>query len=189
MAPKSKMTLVDRIRLAQDFFRFSYQIGTPISYGSYPAKLDTIAVVIFGEHHLTREELNISEDTFGLCGTLLERLAYRLLAIELDSALQAKFGDWNTRRHHCDKFIRDACVVIHLLRNAVAHDVLEPKWNIHDPALRDEEFEIPGILKFKTKDANGNVLDGQLVKRSHFGGPIAIFRLSELLLPYLIDAA
>jgi hypothetical protein len=83
------MTPLNRIRMAQDFFRFAYLIGSPISFGlrvDFPAPPE---VRVWGKHSLEPDDLKLDPDSFALCGTLLERLAYRLLAMELDAALGA----------------------------------------------------------------------------------------------------
>lgn len=177
-----RMSSRTRIAFAQDFFRFAYRIGTPISYG---LKLDIPtppAGIIFGRHLFSAQDLEISDDNFALCGTLLERLAYRLLAIELNSALENKFGP--NRGAHKDDFVRNSCTVVRLIRNAVAHDILEPVWEI-PPSLKYTVFLIDGVLEFDTNGPDGTGLDGKLLKRLDFGGPIALFRLSEKLIPLL----
>lgn len=175
-----RMTPATRISFAQDFFRFAYRIGSPISYGLKVEVPASPAVVIFGKHSLSVSDLEMSDDNFALCGTLLERLAYRLLAMELNSALEKKFGDWRTRRSHKDDLIRNASTVVWVIRNAVAHDILDPMWKIDDPTLQNQNYQIADVLVFDTTGLNGKSL-----KRFDFGGPIALFRLSEKLLPLL----
>jgi hypothetical protein len=174
------MSSAVRISFAQDFFRFAYRIGSPISFGlkvEMPAPPEQI---IFGKHSLSSKDLEMSDDTFALCGTLLERLAYRLLAMELNSALETKFGDWKTRLSHEDDLIRNSSMVVWLIRNSVAHNILDPVWNISDPTLQNQQFRVSDVLVFDTTGLNGNSL-----KRLDFGGPVALFRLSEKLLPLL----
>ena len=170
------MSPASRVSLAQDFFRFAYQIGTPISHGIAVGP----ALVVFGEHALDAEDLQLSDDNFAFCGTFLERLGYRLLAMELNSALEARFGNWGRRCNHMDALIRNSSIVVWIIRNAVAHNVFDPVWKIDDLRWQNQQLEIPGVLVFDTTGLNGTTL-----KRSHFGGPIALFRLSEKLLPLL----
>lgn len=173
-----RMTPAARIGFAQDFFRFAYRIGSPISFGQ---KLELPAcpdVMSFGNHTLTSQDLEIPNESYELCGTLLERLAYRLLAMELNSALEKKFGSWGNRRRHADDFIRNSCIVVWMIRNAVAHDILEPMWKLGDPTLQNKQFTVADVLVFDTTGLNG-----QLLQRRDFGGPITLFRLSEKLAP------
>jgi len=171
------MKTVDRVLFAQDFFRFAYLVGTPISFGLKGELPDPPEVVIFGEHSLSTQDLEISKENFEICGTLLARLAYRLLAMELNSALEKKFGNWRARRTHADDLIRNSSAVIWMIRNAVAHEILEPVWKIDDPTLQNKQFVVADIFTFDTTGLNGN-----LIKRFDFGGPIALLRLSEKLL-------
>jgi hypothetical protein len=171
------MTPSARILYAQDFFRFAYRVGSPISYGIRVDVSVPPALVVFGKHSLSAKELEMSADAFALCGTTLERLAYRLLAMELDSALAVKFkGD--DRFEHKDNFVRDSACVVRLMRNSVAHNILDPVWKI-DRKLRGRKFVIADLLEFDTKGLDGKGLNGKPLKRLDFGGPIALYRLSE----------
>jgi len=172
------MTPLNRVAFAQDFFRFAYLVGSPISFGLPVHVPEPPALHTWGKHSLGAGETRLDPDTFALCGTLLERLAYRLLAMELDSALASALKG-EDRFGHSDAFIRDASTVIRLIRNTVAHNVLEPVWKI-DRKLQDRKFTIDGILTFDTTGLNG-----RLLKRLDFGGPIALFRLSERIVGYL----
>ena len=134
----------------------------------------------FGIFKMHDKDFELSEDTFQLCGTLLERLAYRLLAMELNAALEQKFGTWIQRRNHPNEFIRNASIVVWMIRNAVAHGVIDPVWKIDDPTLQNQIFSIPGLMEFDTGGLNGRQL-----KRLDFGGPIALLKLSEQMLPLL----
>lgn len=172
------MTPFERVKCAQDFFRFAYLVGGPISFGMKVTLPKAPSVVVFGRHSLYAEDFELPEEAFGFCGTILEHLAYRLLAMELDSALMVQFkgGD---RFGHINPFIRNASIVIRLIRNSVAHNVLEPVWKI-DRRFRNKRFEIDELLIFDTTSLNGRRLN-----RLDFGGPIALFRLSEKLMPFL----
>ncbi len=174
------MTSAERIAFAQDFFRLAHRVGGPISFGLQVQLPPMPAVWSFGKFTLTAEDFEMPDDAFELCGTILERLAYRLLAMELNAALEKTFGPWKVRCRHDNEFIRNSCIVVWLIRNTVAHDILEPVWKIDDKTLQDREFSIEGIMTFSTAGINGKHL-----KRLDFGGPIALFRLSEKLAPLL----
>jgi hypothetical protein len=73
--------------MAQDFFRFAWSVGYPISFGLKVEIPSPPEVHIWGKHSLEPKDLNLAPATFELCGTILTRLAYRLLAMELDAAL------------------------------------------------------------------------------------------------------
>jgi hypothetical protein len=172
------MTPLARIKLAQDFFRFAYLVGSPISFGLKVDIPAPPAVRVWGKHTLAPDDLRLHQHDFEFCGTVLERLAYRLLAMELDAALMNALSG-EDRFNHKDPFVQDASRVVRLIRNTVAHNVFEPVWKI-DRKLQNRKFEIAGILTFDTTGLNG-----QLLKRLDFGGPIALFRLSERVAEYL----
>jgi len=113
---------------------------------------------------------------------VLERLAYRLLAMELDSALSCALKG-EDRFNHSSAFVRDTSTVVRLVRNTVAHNILEPVWKI-DRKLQGRKFIIDGVLSFDTTGLNG-----RLLKRLDFGGPIALLRLSERVVEYLGNRA
>lgn len=175
------MTPLAKIRFAQDFFRFAYLVGSPISFGLKVDIPEPPAIHIWGKHSLSPADLRLNPDDFALCGTVLERLAYRLLAMELDSALASALSRAD-RFDHSDPFVRNASAVVRLIRNTVAHNILEPVWKI-DRKLQNRQFVIDGVLTFDTADLNGRPL-----KRLDFGGPIALFRLSERVVEYLQQA-
>jgi hypothetical protein len=172
------MKFVDRIKYAQDFFRFAYRIGLPLGHGLRLELPTPPGLVVFGKHRLAPEDFDISDDATRLCGVLLELLAYRLLAMELDSALEQKYN-YKDRFSHPDPFVRNSSIVVHQIRNSVAHDILDPVWKI-DRRIRDKKFLIPDFLEFDTTGLNGKPLG--LID---FGGPIALFRLSEKWVPLL----
>jgi hypothetical protein len=132
----------------------------------------------WGKHSLGRDDLQLDRNTFAVCGTILERLAYRLIAMELDAALGTELNG-EDRFNHPDEFVRNASYVVRLIRNTVAHNVLEPIWKI-DRKLQNRKFIIDGVLTFDTTGLNRRHL-----KRLDFGGPIALFRLSERIVDYL----
>jgi hypothetical protein len=171
------MNSQQRIELAQDFFRFAYLVGSPISFG-LKVDLPPPAMHVWGRHSLDQSDLHLDPTRFGVCGTILERLAYRLLAMELDAALIEEFNG-DKRFNHADDFVRNASTVVRLIRNTVAHNILEPIWKI-DRKFQNRKFTIDGILTFDTAGLNG-----KLLKRLDFGGPIALFRLSERVVKYL----
>lgn len=176
----NRMTPAVRVAWAQDFFRFAYRVGSPISYGFTVELPEAPAAAVFGQHTLTSKDFDMTRESFEICGTLLERLAYRLLAMELNSALEKRFGDWKARRGHPDEFIRNSCIVVWAIRNAVAHDILEPVWKFDDTTLQNRKFPVDGVMSFDTTGLNG-----RLLRRFDFGGPFALFKLSEKLAPLL----
>jgi hypothetical protein len=139
---------------------------------------DPPAIHVWGSHNLSQSELRLDPDSFALCGTILERLAYRSLAMELDSALTVEFSGQD-RFNYNDAFVQNTSIVVRLIRNTVAHNLLDPVWKI-DRKFQNRKLVIDGVLTFDTADLNGRRL-----QRLDFGGAIALFRLSERVIEYL----
>jgi hypothetical protein len=72
-----------------------------------------------------------------------------------------------------EREIEDAFQISRLLRNAFAHNPFAPVWKI-DRAYRDVVFDVPDVISL---DSNG--LDGEPVRRVHYGGPVAVLRFLE----------
>src|SRR6266702_2169604 len=108
------MTPLQRIELAQDFFRFAYLVGSPISFGLNIEFPEPPAIHAWGKHSLGESDLRLDPNKLVLCGTILERLAYRLLAMELDAALSDRFSG-DDRFNHTNDFIRNASAVVRLI--------------------------------------------------------------------------
>jgi hypothetical protein len=157
-----------------EFLSFAHLVGSPFSFGLTVELSDPPELYVVGEHALRREDFKLEPDEMAICGTILERLAYRLLAMELDSALSEKFRG-HDRFNHSDPFIRDASVVVRLIRNAVAHNILDLVWKV-DRKLQGRKITIQGVLDFDTSEINNKTLN-----RLHFGGPIALLKLSEMI--------
>lgn len=77
--------------------------------------------------------------------------------MELDAALTKAFAG-EDRLNHGDEFVRNASVVVRLVRNAVAHNVLDPVWKV-DRQLRGKRFSIEGVLDFDSGDLHGKRLN------------------------------
>src|SRR5215471_11282160 len=89
----------------------------------------------------------------------LRQLTFRMVLRSLVTlAGLAKFGGWRTRCAHEDELIRNASVVVWLIRNAIAHNILDPIWNINDPQLQNKQFPVADVLVFDTTGLNGNPL-------------------------------
>jgi hypothetical protein len=97
----------------------------------------------------------------------------QLLAVEMDSALKSAVEE---RLDHDNPQVRDASVVVWQLRNAFAHDPLNPVWRVSDPKYH-RTYHVPPLATLDLK-----ILNGQSVQRRHFGGPLALLKLADLTL-------
>jgi hypothetical protein len=121
--------------------------------------------VNYEEIALTKEQADIASD-------YLERTATYLMSITIKDALKDVYGD---PKNHSDNRIVAAYQISRLIRNAFAHSPIEPKWSI-DPNCRDKQFAIADVIFLNTKGLHGKKFDWR-----HYGGLLAIFRLSKFV--------
>jgi hypothetical protein len=91
-----------------------------------------------------------------------------LAAVQVHTALEFVHPD---PFHIPEPEIAAALQIARLFRNAFAHNPFGPVWEIRD-AWKNRAFYAPGVISLDTSG-----LDGQPVKRKHYGGPLAILRL------------
>ncbi|NET40181.1 MAG: hypothetical protein F6K19_50980, partial [Cyanothece sp. SIO1E1] len=100
----------------------------------------------------------------------LEHCGTYLSAVQVHTALEAIHPNpFNIP----EKEIADAFQIARLIRNAFAHNPFNPVWEIRNK-WKNTVFNVPDIITLDTSD-----LDGKIVKRKHYGGPISILRFIE----------
>lgn len=70
--------------------------------------------------------------------------------------------------------------IARMIRNAFAHGPFSPTWSIEQDC-RDQIFKVRNIIKLDTTDLHGTRFDWR-----HYGGPLALFRLSRFLRIHLL---
>ncbi len=156
----------ESLESAQIFFKFAFGIQ-PWS------KIDFIYYdkFIWGGHIATKKELKLSKQNEQRAVALLHHIAIYLLATQIDTILE---GTYRNRFKHRNRNIRSASWVARLIRNSFTHNPFSPRWLIDRNA--EDSISVKNIIKFDTKN-----LSGKFVEWSHFGGPIALLRLSEFI--------
>lgn len=155
------------IKNAQTLFKFSLgtsatrpELGYLTSFASY-------------QHTANEEDLKLTrEQEFG-AADLLEHVATYILAVQIDAALEAAYPN---RLESADQIVRATSSIARLIRNAFAHNPFAPKW-IVDRNVVNKEFTVPEIISLNTTDLNGKD-----VERRHYGGPLALLKLSAFVL-------
>jgi hypothetical protein len=165
---------VDRIRFAQDYYRFSELVGLRLGFGR-PIEIAPPSIYVWGRHALGRDGLNLPTRRLHECGRYQRLFGVHLLAIEMNAGLEKAIPN---RLFDPDQNIRAASEIVRLLRNAFAHDPLRPKWQI-SARVAGRTLSVECVKpQFKLDTAK---LDGQIVQRRHFGGPLALLALSEFV--------
>ncbi len=102
----------------------------------------------------------------------LQRSSTFLIAVAIKDAIKSAVPN---PKQCADSNIRSAYQVSRLIRNAFTHAPFHPIWSI-DPNCRDQKFEVQDIIELDTHE-----LDGQPFDWRHYGGPLAILRLSQFV--------
>jgi len=100
----------------------------------------------------------------------LQRSCTFLIAVAVKDAIRAAVHD---PKNHTEIKVSSAYQISRLIRNAFAHAPFHPIWSI-DPDCRDRTFEVGDIVSLNTKGLNEQPFDWR-----HYGGPLAILRLSQ----------
>ena len=132
--------------------------------------LKYIGTFSYGKHIMSAKELTLTAEEEKRAAVILEHSATYFMALQLDDILIKLFPD-PTR--HQDANIRNGAQIIHLIRNAYAHDPLEPTWRIPHYC----ENQIITIEKIISLNTAG--LDGKTLKQMDYGGPISLLRLVQ----------
>lgn len=125
-----------------------------------------------GKHVVRYGEVALSEDDAECAACYLQRSATFLMAVAMKDAIRVALPDPKT---HSDPDVRCAYQISRLIRNAFAHAPFHPVWSI-DPDCRDQTFTVRDIVKLDTTGLHGQPFDWR-----HYGGPLAILRLSEFV--------
>jgi hypothetical protein len=125
-----------------------------------------------GKHNVTYDEVALRQDQADYAAHYLHRAATFLMAVAMKDAIRATVNDPRTSTN---PDVRAAYQIARMIRNAFAHAPLTPRWSI-DKDHRDQVFEVPDIITLDTKDLDGTPFDWR-----HYGGPLALFRLSRFV--------
>jgi hypothetical protein len=125
-----------------------------------------------GEHRVQYEEIALRHEQADYAACFLHRSATYLMAVAIRDAIRAVVSD---PKAASDPIIRAAYQIARLVRNAFAHAPFSPVWSI-DEDCRNKVFVIPGLIDLNTTGLHGTPFDWR-----HYGGPLALFRLCQLV--------
>jgi hypothetical protein len=125
-----------------------------------------------GRHRVQYDEIALRQDQADYAACFLHRSATYLMAVAMKDAIVAAVADPKTSTN---PDVRAAYQISRMIRNAFAHRPFSATWSI-DEDCRDTTFAIPGLIEFNTAGINGKPFDW-----SHYGGPLALFRLCQFV--------
>jgi|ERR1041385_7348741 hypothetical protein len=130
---------------------------------------DYLSEFSYGRHLATEEELRLDPDDEKVSASALEHCATYVMALQLDNVLKNVIED---RFKHADPDIKSAAWISRLIRNAFAHNPLHPEWQIYSECDK-RVYAVKDIITLSTTGLNG-----KYVEKMHYGGPLALLRLS-----------
>jgi len=143
------------------------------------AKINKCAGMTYGKHVLNADEMRLSSDDAALAASVLDHTVTLSLAVWIRQAFQDVLPD---ARNSEDWNIRSAFEISRLIRNAFSHSPADPTWNI-DPICRNKNFVVEDVIQLNTTDIDGSHFDW-----CDYGGPIALYRLSQWVRQYILAA-
>lgn len=158
------------LRLAELQFRLASAVRLSVAVGTQP--LDLPVEWTHGKHRVRYSEIAITKDEADCAAWNLHQSATFLMAVAIKDAIRVAVPDPKT---HLNADVRSAYQISRLIRNAFTHRPFCPVWSI-DPDCSDQVFEVRDIIKLNTKGLNGTPFDWR-----HYGGPLALLRLSQFI--------
>ncbi|EMI21555.1 hypothetical protein RMSM_01520 [Rhodopirellula maiorica SM1] len=124
----------------------------------------------YGAHALSKDELTLDFDDATMAAAALGHTISMNLAVWIRHAFQDVVPD---ARDNPDWNICSAFEISRLIRNAFSHNPADPHWSI-DPLCRNQVFIVDNVITLDTNDIDGTRFDWH-----HYGGPLALYRLSQ----------
>jgi len=161
---------IELLKAAELQFRLASAVPLATSCERQP--FDLPDVWTYGRHTVDYKEVALTTKQADFAAWLLQRTATYMMAMQIREAIVAVITD---PKNDARPQVRAAYQISRLIRNAFAHEPFDPIWSI-DADCRDQVFEVKGILRLDTHSLHGSHFDWR-----HYGGPLALFRLSQFV--------
>ena len=165
---EDKRKIILELKIAELQFRLAAAVRLATTRRRQP--LDVPTKWSHGKHLVTYEEIVLRKDQAGIAARYLEQTATYLMSLTIKESLKKIYGD---PKNHANSNIVSAYQIARLVRNAFAHSPIRPRWSI-DLDCKNKTFAIDDIISLNT-----NNLDRQQFDWRHYGGLLALFRLSK----------
>lgn len=172
----ARETHLGHLRAAEAQFRLATAVRLAVTMGQQP--LDLPIEWSHGKHVVNYTEVAIAREEADFAAWNLQRSATFLMA---SAALEAIRATIPKPKSHTDPKVADAYQIARTIRNAFAHNPFNPIWRI-DADCQTRRFGIADVIEL---DCTG--LDGKLFDWRHYGGPLALLRLSQFVRKDILD--
>jgi hypothetical protein len=162
------------IRTAQQQFKLAVGVRAYCAEQNGKQAFNYLHSFSFGPHLADHEELALKEWQEQFAAAALEHSACYIMAIQVDKAFEELYPN---RFEHENQTLVHSARIAKLLRNAFAHDCLNPKWII-PKVCKNTKYQVEKIIYLDTA-----LLHDESLNRMHYGGPLALLRFSQ----YVID--
>ncbi|MBI2444075.1 MAG: hypothetical protein HYV42_02430 [Candidatus Magasanikbacteria bacterium] len=163
-----KKKIILDLKIAELQFRLAVAVRLATTRERQP--LDVPTKWSHGKHFVTYEEIALRKDQAEIAAQYLEQTSTYLMSLAIKETLKKTYKD---PKNHTDNNVVAAYQIARLIRNAFAHSPIRPVWSIN-PDCRDQVFVISDIISLNTA-----ALDGKPFDWRHYGGLLALFRLSK----------
>jgi hypothetical protein len=158
------------LRIAELQFRLASAVRLATTVKTQP--LDLPIEWSHGKHHVRYSEIALSVQDADYAAWHLHRSATFLMAVAMKDAIRSAVHD---PKSATDLNVQSAYQIARLIRNAFAHAPCDPVWSI-DEDCRDCVFIVHDVITLDTKG-----LHDQPFEWRHYGGPLAMLRLSQFV--------
>ena len=171
MKPKTdNKNIIEQLFASELQFRLASAVRLATTYKKQP--LDLPVEWVHGKHHVKYNEVALRQDQADYAAWLLHQSATFLMATEIKNAIVSVIP---YPMHHQDKDVSNAFQIVRFIRNAFTHHPFRPIWSI-EKEYQDKKFTVADIIELDTTELHGKPFDWR-----HYGGPLAILRLSHFV--------
>lgn len=151
-------------------FRLASAVRLATNLKNQPLELP--AIWTHGQHIVRYDEIALRQEQGEHAAIALHQSATYLMAVTIRGAIVAAVRDPKTSS---DSAICSAYQIARMIRNSFTHAPFAPVWSI-DADCRGRIFSVPRIITLDTHNLNGQPFDWK-----HYGGPLALLRLSRFV--------
>jgi len=162
--------IITQLFAAELQFRLASAVRIATTMKEQP--LDLPVEWVHGKHRVKYNEIALREDQAEYASWHLHQSATFLMATEIKNAIVAVIHDPIS---HSDKNISNAFQIARFIRNAFTHHPFKPIWSI-EKKYQGKKFTVADIIELDTTDLHDKPFDWR-----HYGGPLAILRLSHFV--------